>query len=97
MISVGLMTNQIIGKERRVLPPYGGKEALSSNAFAVSTGQCGRLGGLMIRLCQEFLGEKARGGIFMIELAFGESAAGALKLAKTMKQGDRLNGAIAMC
>lgn len=34
------------------------------------------------------------GGIFMIELAFGESPAGALKLAKSMKQGDRLNGAI---
>jgi hypothetical protein len=30
----------------------------------------------------------------MIELAFGESPAGALKLAKSMKQGDRLNGAI---
>ncbi len=32
----------------------------------------------------------------MIELAFGESPAGALKLAKSMKQGDRLNGAIAV-
>lgn len=32
----------------------------------------------------------------MIELAFGESAAGALKLAKSMKQGDRLNGAISV-
>lgn len=32
----------------------------------------------------------------MIELAFGESPAGALKLAKSMKQGERLNGAIAM-
>jgi hypothetical protein len=30
----------------------------------------------------------------MIELAFGESPAGALKLAKSMKQGERLNGAI---
>jgi hypothetical protein len=27
----------------------------------------------------------------MIELAFGESPAGALKLAKSMKQGERLN------
>ena len=35
-------------------------------------------------------------GTFMIELAFGESPAGALKLAKSMKQGDRLNGAIAV-
>lgn len=32
----------------------------------------------------------------MIELAFGESPAGALKLAKTMKQGDHLTGAIAV-
>jgi hypothetical protein len=32
----------------------------------------------------------------MIELAFGESPAGALKLAKSMKQGERLNGAIAV-
>lgn len=32
----------------------------------------------------------------MIELAFGESPAGALKLAKSMKQGDRLNGATAV-
>ena len=32
----------------------------------------------------------------MIELAFGESAAGALKLAKSMKQGDHLNGEIAV-
>jgi len=32
----------------------------------------------------------------MIELAFGESPAGALKMAKSMKQGDRLNGAIAV-
>ncbi|WP_407305790.1 hypothetical protein [Desulfosporosinus sp. SB140] len=30
----------------------------------------------------------------MIELAFGESAAGGLKLAKSMKQGDRLSGAV---
>lgn len=30
----------------------------------------------------------------MIELVFGESPAGALKLAKSMKQGDRLNNAI---
>lgn len=32
----------------------------------------------------------------MIELAFGESSAGALKMAKSMKQGERLNGAIAV-
>ena len=32
----------------------------------------------------------------MIELAFGESPAGALKMAKSMKHGDRLNGAIAV-
>lgn len=32
--------------------------------------------------------------ILMIELAFGESPAGALKIAKSMKQGDRLNNAI---
>jgi len=32
----------------------------------------------------------------MIELAFGESPAGGLKLAKSMKQGERLNGAIAV-
>jgi hypothetical protein len=32
----------------------------------------------------------------MIELAFGESAAGSLKLAKSMKHGDRITGAIAM-
>jgi hypothetical protein len=32
----------------------------------------------------------------MIELAFGESPAGALKQAKSMKQGDRLAGAIAL-
>lgn len=32
----------------------------------------------------------------MIELAFGESPAGALKFAKSMKQGDPLNGAIAV-
>lgn len=32
----------------------------------------------------------------MIELAFGESPAGALKLAKSMKQGERLNSAIAV-
>jgi hypothetical protein len=36
------------------------------------------------------------GGDFMIELAFGESAAGALKMAKSMKQGDQSNGGIAM-
>lgn len=30
----------------------------------------------------------------MIELAFGESPAGALKMAKSMNQGDRLNNAI---
>ena len=32
----------------------------------------------------------------MIELAFGESPAGALKLAKSMKQGERLVGAVAV-
>jgi len=32
----------------------------------------------------------------MIELAFGESPAGGLKLAKSMKHGERLNGAIAV-
>lgn len=32
----------------------------------------------------------------MIELVFGESPAGALKLAKSMKQGDQLTGAIAV-
>ncbi|MTI62183.1 MAG: DUF1835 domain-containing protein [Firmicutes bacterium] len=32
----------------------------------------------------------------MIELAFGESPAGALKMAKSMKQGDCLNGVIAV-
>lgn len=31
----------------------------------------------------------------MIEIAFGESAAGALKLAKSMKQGDKINSTIA--
>lgn len=35
------------------------------------------------------------GSIYMIELAFGESPAGALKLAKSMKQGERLVGAVA--
>lgn len=32
----------------------------------------------------------------MIELAFGESAAGALKIAKSTKQGDPVNGAVAV-
>jgi hypothetical protein len=32
----------------------------------------------------------------MIELAFSESFAGALKLAKSMQQGERLTGAIAV-
>jgi len=32
----------------------------------------------------------------MIELAFSDSAAGALKMAKSMKQGDRLNSSIAL-
>jgi hypothetical protein len=32
----------------------------------------------------------------MIELAFGENPAGGLKLAKSMKHGERLNGAIAV-
>lgn len=35
-------------------------------------------------------------GIFMIELAFGESAAGALKMAKSMKHGEPLNGSTAV-
>jgi hypothetical protein len=39
--------------------------------------------------------QKQDGGIFMIELVFGESTAGLLKLAKSLKQGDLINGAIA--
>ncbi|GEM_PF-3184269 len=33
-------------------------------------------------------------GIYIIELAFGDSPAGALKLAKSMKQGEHLTGTI---
>jgi hypothetical protein len=44
----------------------------------------------------KFIAKELRRGNFMIELAFGESPAGALKLAKSMKQGERLNGAIAV-
>lgn len=50
-----------------------------------------------IQMTSEFFDNKKKeGSICMIKLAFGESPAGALKLAKSMKQGDRLTGAIAV-